>query len=192
MADIQAEALLELSEAEEKKAIFGLISDATTTGELRQMTLGQQAAAQQRVSPKSQLEGERTELVSYSGEDIANRVQVSSGNNINTNNLAFRTGMIRHSFDDGYFALEIHFRSRRAANAGIWRVYPTIIPIEAFNAPTSHTDRLPTFISWRVNSSPTESGIYRVSDTSFAVFDLNQANYYYVSAIYGLKLVVGS
>ena len=64
------------------------------------MTLGQQAAAQQRVSPKSQLEGERQNWCRIQARTLRIGYR-SRQETISIRTSGISTGMIRHSFDDG-------------------------------------------------------------------------------------------
>ena len=186
MGDISAEALLSLSKDEEKTAIIGFL---TANGEFRYTTIARFAAIQQRRSALN-IGIQRVPLVQYSGVDANNRPVRSSGNNINTNDLDIRQGAQRHSFDDGYFAIEVHYQVRYSTNNGRITNLPTFIPIEALNAPESHTDHLPTFRQIATGSGG-DGNIYRVSDTSFAIYlPYAQATYRFFRAIYGLKYTV--
>ena len=180
MADLSADALVTLSETEEGGAIIGLLSDATEDGDIVWTTLGALAAAQQRERPKT-IGVQRQLLVQYSGVDTANRVNVSSNNsNLTLNSLA-----PGQSFDDDYFAIEIHYR-HILVNGDPGNGWITVIPIEVLNAPESASDFLPTFDQIRRGNSQ----IYRVSDTHFALLNMSQNSRSFLKAIYGLKLVI--
>lgn len=189
MANIPAITLLNLSEDEEKTAIVGGVSDETANGELWNGTLAELAAMQQAVSPYK-VRIERTRLVSYTGADANNRPQVSSfPNTVRANNLAIRTGSTRHSFDDGYHAIEVHVLRRISTNIPNG-VFVTEIDIAEFNRPESAADHLPTF-AWTasVQGAGQHVQIYRVSATAFAIQNRSQSTAWFFQAIYGLKYV---
>ena len=185
MSNIPAEALLPLSQSEEATALIGLVADGTVEGDFRYITIAGLAAVQQREVPVG-INIERVRLVQYTGVDANNRAVISSGSNVNHNNLAIKQGAIRHNFNDGYSAIEVHFRQKYSSSSGASGDWITEIPIEAFNAPASPTDHRPTFIERNAG----DATIYRASDTSFAIYDLSQSATYFLRAIYGLKYVV--
>ena len=187
MANFPAEGLLTLERSKEATALIGFVTDATVEGDFAYGTIAELAAMQQRQAPES-LSIQRVLLVQYTGVNTANRAERSSGNNINANDLDIREGATRHSFDDDYFAIEVHFRQKYSSSSGANGDWTTIIPIEAFNAPASQTDHRSAFTNWNGR----DASIYRVSDTSFAVYDFDQVpqTNNFLRAIYGLKWVV--
>lgn len=182
MSNFPAEGLLHLEKDKESTALIALVSDDTVNGDFVYTTIAGFAAAQQREAPVA-LNQERVPLVEYTGVDTAHRAVISSGANVNHNQLAIKEGITRHNFNDGYHAIEVHFRQRYTTSRGAWADWITEIPIEAFNAPESPTDHRPTFIERNAG----DATIYRASDTSFAIYDLSQTTTYFLRAIYGLK-----
>ena len=185
MPNVPAEALRPPSKSEEATLLIGLVSDGTPEGDFRYLTIAGFAAAQQREAPLT-LNTERVRLVQYTGVNAANRAVISSGNNVTHNNLAIKESTTRHNFNDGYYAIEVHFRQKYSSSSGVNGDWITEIPIEVFNAPESPTDHRPAFIERNAG----DATIYRASDTSFAVYDLSQTTHYFLRAIYGLKYTI--
>ena len=185
MANIPAEALLPLSKSEEATALIGCVSDGTPEGAFRYLTIAGLAAVQHREVPVG-IKIARVGLVEYTGVDANNRAVISSGANVTHNPLAIKEGATRHSFNDGYSAIEVHFRQKYSSSSGASGDWITLIPIAAFNAPASPTDHRLTFIE----RNGGDASIYRASDTSFAIYDMSQSATYFLRAIYGLKYTV--
>ena len=187
MSNVPADVLLRLSKDKRETALVGGVEGPTDTDEIFRMTFAQMAAAQGRLSPMT-LSIERTPLVVYTGADAANRALDSNfPGTIRENNLDIKEGTTRHSFDDGYFAIEVHYQYKHGTSVPNG-IFPTLIPMSDFEAPKNSEDHLSTIR--RQDSTPGE--IYRTSENSFAIDGIAQGNTYFLKAIYGLKWWVHS
>ena len=94
MADIALKDLVDLANTERGTALMAAVSDDTNSGEGRKFTMAQLAQALQAVNALTVT----TEQVTLFDGDPVN------GNN----NLDIESGSTRHSFADGYFAIEFN------------------------------------------------------------------------------------
>lgn len=187
MADAAFDLLEELSESEEATAVIAGSGDETDDDEGVKTTIAKLASMQQRRKPQK-IQLQRVELVSYSGVDTANRPVLSSTSRLHPNSLAIKEGVEYHNFSDGYDEIEVHFldKSQSSNNA----TFIDTIPIHLFNLATEPDDPEVRI----AKTFQTNARILRVSDTSFAIYDLPQSDTFFLHAIYGLRpqIVLGS
>ena len=103
--DIRADLLRKLTREEEKTALIGVVPDETDDAETVQMTIAE-LAEKEREQSSTTLSLQRIQLVSFTGQNAANRPSTSQANN-----LAIKEGTTRHSFDDDYDEIEIVYRA---------------------------------------------------------------------------------
>ena len=187
MSDEKVRDLEGLTDLEIRRALIGaiIVSTDENNGKGRSLTFSHLAAAAQRQNALS-VESDRILLVEYTGQNASNRASTFNTNNesdVVDNALAIRTGSTRHSFDDGYYAIEIHFYD--AYNQNNSRQI-TVIPIESFNS--LDFDNRQSIGAYFSTLTPLASlGIFRTSTTSFGLHG-SQTSISFIQYIYGLRL----
>lgn len=187
MADEKNRDLQRLTKDEVKTALLGMIVVSTdaNNGKGRNLTFAQLAAKAQDENAIS-MSSERVLLKHYTGQNAANRASTFNTDNASDvvdNELDIRTGTTRHSFDDGYYAIEIHYYHQLTQNNSR---QITLIPIESFNE-TDFEDREP--IGYSI-SGP-RNGIFRTGVSAFGLHGTSQTSEHYIRSIYGLRLNIG-
>ena len=156
----------------------------------RSLTFSQLAAASQRQNALS-VKSERVLLVEYTGQNAANRASTFNTNNesdVVDNELAIRTGSTRHSFDDGYYAIEVHFYDSFTQNNSR---QITVIPIESFNSlDFDNRQSIGAYFGGSYSTIPRAYlGIFRTSAASFGLHGSQSSNIF-IQYIYGLRLTI--
>ena len=193
MSDEKVRDLEGLTDLEIRRALLGaiIVSTDENNGKGRSLTFSHLAAAAQRQNALS-VESERILLVEYTGQSANNRASIFNTNNesdVVDNELAIRTGSTRHSFDDGYYAIEVHFYD--AYNQNNSRQI-TVIPIESFNSSDfDNRQSIGAYFGGSYSTMPRAYlGIFRRSATAFGLHG-SQGSGFFIQYIYGLRLNIG-
>ena len=186
MSDIKGNKLRVLAKKEYKRALLGVVPDATDDADTDKITVAELAEISQYENPLK-ITTERVDLASYSTSDYAIngshvRSTAETPNALDTNKR----------FDDGYYLIEFEFfYSFRISGTTYEFTVPFLIPI-AYWENTENMNRYvfnnPRRLYYPPYQVADEIAAWRISDTSFGIAGAPRTTYSYLRSLYGHKM----